>query len=25
MGKGIALTRDEAEKLRDALTAYLAE
>jgi hypothetical protein len=25
MGKGIALTRDEAEKLRDALSAYLAE
>lgn len=25
MGKGIALTRDEAEKLRDALDAYLAE
>jgi hypothetical protein len=25
MGKGIALTRDEAEKLRDALTAHLAE
>ena len=25
MGKGIALTKDEAEKLRDALTTYLAE
>lgn len=25
MGKGIALTREEAEKLRDALDAYLAE
>jgi hypothetical protein len=25
MGKGIALTRDEAVKLRDALTAYLSE
>ncbi|OHD26939.1 MAG: hypothetical protein A2Y38_21030 [Spirochaetes bacterium GWB1_59_5] len=25
MGKGIALTRDEAEKLRAALTDYLAE
>ena len=25
MGKGIALTREEAERLRDALTAYLAE
>jgi len=24
MGKGIALTRDEAEKLRDALADYLA-
>ncbi len=25
MGKGIALTREEAERLRDALTQYLAE
>jgi hypothetical protein len=25
MGKGIALTKDEAEKLRDALATYLAE
>ncbi|MBN2874906.1 MAG: hypothetical protein JXM71_07415 [Spirochaetales bacterium] len=25
MGKGIALTRDEAQKLRDALAAYLSE
>lgn len=25
MGKGIALSHEEAEKLRDALTVYLAE
>ncbi|PKL26790.1 MAG: hypothetical protein CVV47_01090 [Spirochaetae bacterium HGW-Spirochaetae-3] len=25
MGKGIALTKEEAERLRDALGAYLAE
>ena len=25
MGKGITLSREEGEKLRDALTAYLAE
>lgn len=25
MGKGIALTREEAERLRDALAQYLAE